>query len=226
MLRKILEKGHLWVPLFAFLIPICIKAENGQYILLPVLSVFNSYNGDALIKSELFNDAPFIKEFSVLGRGEVSLSFIALYGATSLFRKKNSVFFKRSLFAFTTSGIIVTILKYACHRTRPNTGKNMFYGPALNSKDVSFPSGHTQIAFTMAGIFSEKYGHPLFFYLLSSLVGLSRIARNMHYFSDVIMGAYSGYVISKLFFGKVPHPRVYISSLYFKKEVRVIYFVK
>ena len=75
----------------------------------------------------------------------------------------------------------------------------------------------------MAGALSERYKNPIFFYTLASLVGASRIARNMHYLSDVVMGAYTGYMISKISFGKMPLPGIYMYSKDLKKDIKLIY---
>jgi membrane-associated phospholipid phosphatase len=74
-------------------------------------------------------------------------------------------------------------------------------------KSNSFPSGHTQAAFTLAVlimIYFKKYHFYILF--LAILMGISRIFMTMHFPSDIIFGAYVGsfipIIIYKLYFEK------------------------
>jgi len=91
--------------------------------------------------------------------------------------------------AHVINGISTLSYKLAVHRTRPN-------GAAY-----SFPSGHTSVMFTTAGVVYAHFG-PYWGAaagLVASYVGLSRLQMNRHYLSDVIggaiMGGYLGYTI-------------------------------
>lgn len=83
--------------------------------------------------------------------------------------------------------ILTTGLKQATRRTRPE-------GPGL-----SFPSGHTAMAFASATVlqrhFGWKAGIPA--YAVASYVAASRVQTQRHYLSDVAFGAALGIVAGR-----------------------------
>lgn len=92
--------------------------------------------------------------------------------------------------AFTIAS--VTVLKRAFHDLRPD-------GSAYNS----FPSGHTAMAFTGAAILDHEYGKQYPWikwagYGVATLVGISRMANNRHWASDVVGGAALGIISTDL----------------------------
>jgi len=76
--------------------------------------------------------------------------------------------------------LAINAIKPLVGRERPDSQDNL-----------SFPSGHTGAAFTMAAVIDHRYGHkwgvPL--YALALYTGLERMQDHMHYASDVTMGA-------------------------------------
>jgi len=80
------------------------------------------------------------------------------------------------------TGAVVGALKVTIDRTRPNGGR------------LSFPSGHTAVAFAGATVLDEhfgwKVGAPV--YALAVFTGLGRMEDNKHYLSDVFAGATIG----------------------------------
>jgi membrane-associated phospholipid phosphatase len=62
----------------------------------------------------------------------------------------------------------------------------------------SFPSGHTTVAFAWATVFAENYGIWYITYPVAVMCGAARIYKNMHWASDVFVGAMIG-----TFFGKI-----------------------
>ena len=117
--------------------------------------------------------------------------------------------------AYITGGALESILKLLSGRTRPSyyiggmEAEPTFLGPfsktARNAdgKKVysSFPSGHTTVAFAAATVFAKEYKDnpiiPIIAYSAASLIGLSRIAENVHWASDVFVGATVGYLAGK-----------------------------
>jgi membrane-associated phospholipid phosphatase len=79
-------------------------------------------------------------------------------------------------------------LKYGIQRARPD-----------GSDHLSFPSGHTSAAFTLATVASHHYGWKVGVpaYVLASGIGLSRIEMNKHYLSDVLAGAALGVIVGR-----------------------------
>ncbi|HEX6736809.1 MAG TPA: phosphatase PAP2 family protein, partial [Vicinamibacteria bacterium] len=83
------------------------------------------------------------------------------------------------------SGIYVTGLKMSVGRTRPD-----------GSNRLSFPSGHTASAFSIAAVADHYYGRRagLAAYTAAGLIGISRMERNKHHVSDVLAGATLGLI--------------------------------
>jgi len=94
-------------------------------------------------------------------------------------------------------------MKILAERHRPNTGDapTTWDGPHVSLKNVSFSSGHTASAFSIATVFADEYKDNAFVppiaYGLATLTGLSRIYSNEHWASDVFFGAALGYFTSK-----------------------------
>lgn len=79
--------------------------------------------------------------------------------------------------------IVVEIGKRIANRTRPDLSDNM-----------SFPSGHSAVAFTNATLLFYEYRDSNFWYassgfLFASATAAFRLANNKHYASDVLAGA-------------------------------------
>lgn len=105
--------------------------------------------------------------------------------------------------AFSFGGMFVTVkgLKYIVGRERPD-----------GSDFHSFPSGHSAVAFMSATMLHKEYGwrSPWFSiggYTVAALTGVSRLARNEHWMSDVVTGAaigigavHLGYFLTDLIF--------------------------
>lgn len=86
-------------------------------------------------------------------------------------------------FANTATLVVIQALKYSVKKQRPD-----------QSDDLSFPSGHTAIAFTNASLLYYEYKDSNFWYassgfLFATATGVFRMANNRHYTSDVLTGA-------------------------------------
>lgn len=78
---------------------------------------------------------------------------------------------------------VTEILKRSAKEERPD-----------QSDDLSFPSGHTSVAFTNAALLYYEYKDSNLWYagsgfLFATATGILRIANNRHYTSDVLAGA-------------------------------------
>jgi len=108
-----------------------------------------------------------------------------------------------SLESYALSGILTSGMKMLAERHRPNSGASSttWDGPHLSLKNVSFSSGHTASAFSIATVFADEYKDNAFIppiaYSLATLTGLSRIYSNEHWASDAFFGAALGYFTSK-----------------------------
>jgi membrane-associated phospholipid phosphatase len=80
------------------------------------------------------------------------------------------------------------LLKHTVQRTRPD-----------GSDNLSFPSGHTSTAFTLATVAEHHYGWKVGIpaYALASCIGLTRIESNRHNLSDIIAGATVGLIVGR-----------------------------
>ncbi len=92
---------------------------------------------------------------------------------------------------------VVEALSYATGRERPyqdNANGKFWHG------GTSFPSDHSAIAWSIAGIVAHEYPGrltKLFTYGLATLVTASRITAKEHFPSDALVGAALGYLISE-----------------------------
>ncbi len=80
------------------------------------------------------------------------------------------------------------LLKHTVTRGRPD-----------GSDSLSFPSGHTSAAFSLAGVARHHYGWKVGvpMYVLAAGIGLSRIEQDRHHLSDVIAGATIGFIVGR-----------------------------
>ncbi len=100
------------------------------------------------------------------------------------------------------SGVTNGLLKFAFGRARPyqNTGSSNFQWFEVGNDFASLPSGHTTVAFTISTVLSERINRwwatiPL--YGLAAAAGYSRMYHDMHWASDVFLGAAIGYFSGK-----------------------------
>jgi undecaprenyl-diphosphatase len=64
----------------------------------------------------------------------------------------------------------------------------------------SFPSGHAMIVFSIVPFLMKNFPkQKYYFILLAVLVAFSRIYLNVHYLSDIVAGAFLGYLIGVIF---------------------------
>ncbi|MGB9824417.1 MAG: phosphatase PAP2 family protein [Candidatus Hydrothermia bacterium] len=137
-----------------------------------------------------FSDFTF-KGLSYSANTEVILTGSLIYWSFSERRDLNLM--KSYTAGLISSSIITQSLKFVVGRTRPD-GEN-------SRTNSSFPSGHSAVAFYVAGYFSgiyPKYRIPL--YTWACGVALSRVYLKRHWPSDVIAGAIIGWGTAKFFY--------------------------
>lgn len=155
------------------------------------------------------NQSPVASKFAQVGNliGDPLFSFPSLgvfyaYGYLADDQKAR----RASLLAiesFVISGFLTAGIKLLAKRHRPETGHSSLNwdGPQFNVKNLSFSSGHTSSAFSIATIIAHEYRDNAFVppiaYGLATLTGLSRIYSNSHWSSDTFFGAALGYFVSK-----------------------------
>jgi membrane-associated phospholipid phosphatase len=117
--------------------------------------------------------------------------------------------------AYLTGSAVEGVVKFITGRQRPDflldasgTVDPAFRGPFSSARDIygnkvsgSWPSGHTTVAFAAATVFAMEYKDkpliPILSYGVATLIGLSRMVENRHWFSDVVAGAALGYLTGK-----------------------------
>ncbi|MEE9542578.1 MAG: phosphatase PAP2 family protein [Thermodesulfobacteriota bacterium] len=113
--------------------------------------------------------------------------------------------------SFVITGLITQVFKFSFHRHRPKSGDSYdtWDGPSLDSDHLSFTSGHSAVAWSLATVVASEYKETRFVapiaYTLATLASLSRVHDNKHWASDVFAGAALGYFTSKAIIAY--HPR-------------------
>ncbi|MDO4491024.1 MAG: phosphatase PAP2 family protein [Lachnospiraceae bacterium] len=98
--------------------------------------------------------------------------------------------------------IVNLFLKNAVARVRPYDRIPELVLLARKPKDFSFPSGHTAFSFASATALYLTGGEKnrpvtLFLLALAALIGFSRLYLGVHYPTDVIAGAFLGWICGK-----------------------------
>lgn len=90
---------------------------------------------------------------------------------------------------FVYGGVVIYSLKTVVNRKRPGGSRSY----------QSFPSGHTTITFMTATHLTYAYGWKAsaVAYPLAVLTGASRLADDAHWFSDVVGGAFLGFIVGR-----------------------------
>lgn len=130
-------------------------------------------------------------------------SLFTTYGLGYVFKNKRleqtSLKSIKSVFvtAFFTEGIKIISGRARPYKNLGNHDFELFKGQENDRK--SFPSGHVSLAWALFTPFAQEYSKWI--YILPASVTLSRMYKNKHWFSDVVLGGGLGY-ISGLFFSK------------------------
>lgn len=162
------------------------------------------------------NVAAFFHAITEIGNGTVYITASALFWlgfrwlatqspepATAEKYRQVSAYGAFALTALLASGAVVTILKHSLGRFRPSMLlTDGVYGMApfaFLPKSISLPSGHTQVIWTVTTILLVlKPRIGLAMIPVAILVGASRVAINVHFLSDVLVGAYIGVLVTLL----------------------------
>jgi membrane-associated phospholipid phosphatase len=88
--------------------------------------------------------------------------------------------------AFTLDLAMTGAIKFAARRERPDSSNNR-----------AFPSGHASDYFTIATVTYRYYGRTagIIGYAVAGYVSFSRVAKDVHWSSDIVAGAALGYIV-------------------------------
>ena len=106
--------------------------------------------------------------------------------------------------SFLAANGVGSVAKIAIGRSRPYTGdgKGTFHPFTLKSSRMSFPSGHTTSAFSVASVYAYCYSDSpavvFSAYGLAGLVALQRVYANKHWTSDVFFGSVLGTAVGRM----------------------------
>ncbi len=114
---------------------------------------------------------------------------------------KNKAWKDWGLFAFLSllfSGICLQITKHLVGRQRPHVTENLipdiFHFYNTNSHYHSFPSGHSQTAFSFATVLWITYPkHRNLFFTIAAILALTRLPLEEHFLSDILIGGLLGF---------------------------------
>lgn len=149
-----------------------------------------------------FKGSILIHYFDVIGRGfEINTTIVYLIFlliSILLFKKKYIFNFSLLLVTDIVCQLLTNFLKRFTGRSRPfsiiEEDIYTFFGNCQYCE--SFPSGHTSGAFCMAfsiGLLYPSLRPILLFY--ASAVAIARVITTLHYFSDIVFGAYLAFVV-------------------------------
>ena len=147
----------------------------------------------------------FSKLVSPLGVGNYNAAALGTVGLFSVIVKDKKL--QKTVIIWAGSLVINDLLtnqmKITFQRHRPSTGDNYntFDGRSGSREHKSFISAHTSNVFTTATVFASMYKNkkwvPFVAYGVATLTGISRIYENAHWASDVMAGAFIGFIIAK-----------------------------
>ena len=99
---------------------------------------------------------------------------------------------------------ITQVIKYSVGRARPFADKGAYHFEGfrthVSSYSLSFPSGHSATAFSLASVIAEQYDNKLVdwtAYSLAFLAAWARVNDNVHFTSDVFFGGVLGAWVGK-----------------------------
>jgi len=122
----------------------------------------------------------------------------SLYGIGLLFEEPSTRITGRLIAeAFLFSGITTTLGKSFFGRARPfvNGDAHSFAWFQLSEPQLSFPSGHATIAFSMASVLSTRIDNiyaSIGLYAIATSTATARVYKDKHWLSDVMLGSAIG----------------------------------
>lgn len=166
---------------------------------------------DEEVKNELrLNQTNFQKDFTKVGKlyGDLISLFgipLSIYGSGLVFKNKELRTTGRILIeSLAAAGITTSVIKIITGRSRPkkNIGEFDFNFFEFKNINVSLPSGHSTVAFTISTVLSERIDNiyaSIALYGFASLTAYQRIYSNNHWLSDTFLGAAIGISAGKFF---------------------------
>jgi membrane-associated phospholipid phosphatase len=136
---------------------------------------------------------------------------------SSGFLFNNETLKKTSWNAFKSIGaaaLATEFLKLSLSRARPYKDKGPYHFAPIawqNNSYKSLPSGHTSLAFAFITPYAEEYSRWL--YAIPFSVAFSRVYKNDHWTSDVVLGSIIGFTAGYFFHYKDRHVTVSFNKI-------------
>lgn len=148
-------------------------------------AAFKDYDGPVKFSLDQLNELPFVFAGVTAGTALISL-------ATDNTKFKDAAFTSLQSAGYAMTVIMLT--KPFLGRLRPDVGRGPHTFDPFSGVDLSFPSGHTGLIFALTVPWAMYYPNPLTYGLvvLSAGTGFTRMAKNRHWFTDVIAGGLIG----------------------------------
>lgn len=188
------------------------------------LIIFGSLLGGAFLMDEWANDRirhnqfafgdKYTNFFNEFGEKKIiAPSIVATWAIGTIIKDERlSNTALNSAKALVTGAILTEGIKIIAGRSRPYQMYGSMHFDAFGGNDnnnKSFPSGHSFVAWSVFTPFAEEYSKWI--YVIPASVSLSRMYRNRHWFSDVVLGGGIGY-FAGLYFHKRKNQRVLFSG--------------
>lgn len=128
-----------------------------------------------------------------------ALGTLATYGlGLALEDESMRMFARKTCASLLIAGGITTVFKSIIGRSRPfaNEGSGQFTPFTLNDARLSFPSGHSTVAFVMSASLSkviDRWWADILLYGLATGTAYARMHNDRHWLSDTVLGAAIGY---------------------------------
>ncbi|MBC7467160.1 MAG: phosphatase PAP2 family protein [Bdellovibrio sp.] len=153
------------------------------------ISVFLAKPEDDQIRNQWVGHQQMSKETSgvgdLIGSGAAG---VLLLGGQALW-DDNESHYQSHFRALVYTTMVTSSMKYGFGRSRPGN----------SDSHQSFPSGHTSISFATATSLTYAYGWKaaVIAYPVASFVALSRLADDAHWTSDLVGGAFVGFLLAR-----------------------------
>jgi membrane-associated phospholipid phosphatase len=138
-----------------------------------------------------------------------------LMGSGYLFNDENLKTTSWNAFKSIGAAALATeLLKLSFSRARPYKDKGPYHFAPIawqNNSYKSLPSGHTSLAFAFITPYAEEYSRWL--YVIPVSVAFSRVYKNDHWTSDVVLGSIIGFTAGYFFHYKDRHVTVSFNKI-------------
>lgn len=143
------------------------------------------------------------------GYGDLLYPAIGIFGAYGLglafSDERLRLFSRKTCTSLLVAGAFTTLIKSIVGRSRPftNQGSQSFTPFTMNDAGLSYPSGHTTVAFVMSASLSryiDRWWADVILYGLASGTAYARMHNDRHWLSDTILGGAIGYFATQWVF--------------------------